>query len=243
LKIAALSIGNSRISGALIKDGNVLDIKSVMAVDQSGWPVFIDWLVERAEDSPIVAVSVNPPVKAAFEKRCAGPLVMIGRDHPIPILNLILCPEKTGHDRLLSGYAGSKIFGPPLVVVDFGTAITFNLIDGEGAFQGGAIVPGLGLAAQSLARGCALLPAVDRDIKPVPLIGRDTESAIRSGLLNGYLGMVESMISGFRKEMDGFFRVVATGGDARFFVSNTDLFFAHDPNLLLKGVALAFSAS
>jgi type III pantothenate kinase len=241
--ISAISIGNSRITAALIDGHDVSGKRSVAVRDEGDWSLFIDDILARAGQSPLVAASVNPPVLRAFEARCPAPLVLLGRDAPIPMPNRTLHPETTGHDRLLTGFAAARFHGPPLLVVDFGTAYTFNMIDEGGAFMGGAILPGLRLAAEILASGCSLLPEMTLDLEPPPLIGSDTDSAIRSGLLNGYLGLVESLVRRYVEDQEGPCPVIATGGDASFFVSNTSSFTMHDPDLVLKGIALAFSHS
>jgi pantothenate kinase type III len=236
LKTAALSIGNSNLTAALVDGTEVLDKRSVPVRSHDEWPGLIDWI--RETGCPTAAVSVNPLAASALEERFPDKLHLVGRDVPVPIENRTRAPEQTGHDRLLTGFAGAAIFGPPLLVVDFGTAFTFNLIDDTGAFAGGAIAPGLGLAIQSLAGGCAQLPEVERPRGEIPLVGLDTASAIRSGLFNGYLGLVESLVQRLMREAGPDCRAVATGGDAAFFAS---LFSLHEPDLLLKGVALAFA--
>lgn len=241
MKTAALSIGNSNLSAALVDGAEVLEKRSVPVRSLDEWPGLIDWIKEAG--CPAAAVSVNPGAAASLEERFPDKLWIVGRDVPIPIENRTCSPEQAGHDRLLTGWAGSRIFGPPLLVVDFGTAFTFNVIDGSGAFTGGAIAPGLGLAIRALGRGCAQLPEVERPSGTIPLRGLDTGSAIRSGLFNGYLGLVESLVHGLLEESEQGCRTVATGGDADFFLSRTSLFSLHDPDLLLKGVALAFQAS
>jgi type III pantothenate kinase len=146
-------------------------------------------------------------------------------------------------DRLLCGYAASKIYGPPLLVIDCGTALTFNWVDEKGDFRGGAIAAGLGLSAAGLAKGCVQLPHVPPSPASVPLLGEDTPSAIHSGLVHGYAGMVEAMTRKFLKDMGRETKVVVTGGEAVYVIPNQDLFPIHDPDLLLKGIALAYEES
>jgi type III pantothenate kinase len=236
-------MGNSRLSAAVVDGTAVLDARSVPAADSSPWPKFMQWLIETAGNHPVVAASVNPPCEAAFTERYSGSLVMMGRDRPIPIINRTRVPEETGHDRLLAAYAALKLIGPPLLVIDFGTAITFNVIDGAGAFIGGAIVPGLDLASASLSKGCALLPRVDLSGQDVPLVGRDTVSAMCSGLWNGYLGLVESMLERYLAQGEKKVQVVVTGGQAGLFRSRIPGMHHHDEFLLLKGIALAYEAT
>jgi len=243
LRIAAMSFGNSRISAAMVEGVDVVEKRSVPTEHQDTWCGFIEWILARGRGSPKVAVSVNPSPFAAFEAQISERMILLGRDREIPMQNQTLHPEQTGHDRLLSGYGASRIYGPPLIVMDCGTALTINAIDGTGAFIGGAIAPGLGLAAASLAGGCALLPQTDCPSNPVPLIGRDTESAIRSGLLNGYLKGIESLACEFLKASSEDCRIIVTGGEALLIAANVSFTHIHDPDLLLKGVAMACDAS
>ena len=243
MKVVALSVGNSRIAAALVDGGRILAKRRVPAASKEGWSDFIAWLAHEAREGLLAAVSVNPPLLDTFEHACPLRVNLLGRDMPIPIPDRTLRPEQTGHDRLLDSYAAARLHGAPVLVVDFGTAYTFNLVDEKGGFLGGAITPGLALAAKSLATGCSRLPFLDLDWKSVPLMGLDTESAIRSGLVNGYLGLVDSMILKFLDQSVGSCKTVATGGDAPFFVEELDLIEVHDPDLLLKGIALAFEAA
>lgn len=240
MKITAISIGNSRISAARLQDADLLETRSAGADDEESWDDLVQWILSGGGEAIKVAASVNPSRAEAFEARFPEPLFFWGRDRSVPMMNRTRRPEETGVDRLLSGYGASLLYGPPLLVVDFGTAFTFNLIDKEGAFLGGAILPGLDLAAASLDAGCSQLPSIDPPLTPVPLVGLDTESAMASGIANGYLGMVETLVERFLAESEKGCRAVATGGRASFFVSNTALFFRHDPDLLLKGIALAY---
>ncbi len=245
MRVAVLSFGNSWISSAILDDLDVLTRKRSAVAERESWPELMDWLLrERGNDVPILASSVNPPVFSSFSDLFPKSMQVLGRDFALPITNLTALPEQTGHDRLLDCLAAEKIYGSPLIVVDCGTAVTFNRIDGTGAFMGGAIAPGLGLMARSLAVGCAGLPSVDIGAAKQPsLLGRDTESAIRSGVENGYLAMVELLVERFLAEAEKGCRVVVTGGDGPLFVSRTSCVDYHDPDLVLKGLALAFFAA
>jgi len=242
LKLIAVSIGNSRITAALVDGEKVLSKNSVGVISTEEWTALIAWMNQQDSNHKKVCVSVNPTQFKLFEDALKEQFILIGRDIPIPIENLTSPSGQTGHDRLMNGYAASKIYGSPTIVVDFGTAFTFNLIDSKGSFLGGAIAPGLDLASASLSN-CAQLPEVKPELDLTPLVGHDTESAIMSGLLNGYLGMVETMIMRFLDQTNNSAAVVATGGYAPYFTSHLSVFSSHDPDLLFKGIALAYAAS
>lgn len=225
-------------------DGNRIEQRYAEAIDAPDlWPPLIKKIMNHADDGvPLAAVSVRPETEEAFRGSLSASVHVVGRDLPIPIENLTRTPETTGHDRLLSGFAASRIYGAPVIVVDFGTAFTFNAIDEDGAFLGGAIAPGLGMAESMLSKRCALLPEVPRPEGTVPVIGRDTQEAMQSGLYNGYLGYVKNMILEMREAHGRKCPVIATGGDASYFLTHlAPLFDEHDPDLLLKGVGLAYT--
>jgi type III pantothenate kinase len=125
-------------------------------------------------------------------------------------------------------------------VVDFGTAITVDLIDDTGRFAGGAILPGAELQAQALARGTAALPEVE-PTPPEDAIGRDTSEAIRSGICNGIPGAVRGIVEQYAAKLNQWPQVVATGGDLGLFLERCDFIDSPVPNLTLIGVGLAHS--
>ncbi|MFH2001877.1 MAG: type III pantothenate kinase [Planctomycetota bacterium] len=242
MKVLALSFGNSRISAVQLEGSRVSGRCGAAVNSRHEWPALVQWLEAQSFKAGVAAVSVNPDAERTFCNQLPILVSMAGRDFQIPIRNRTRTPETTGHDRLLTGVAAAKLYKPPLIVVDFGTAFTFNLIDEQGAFVGGAIAPGLGMAEASLPERCAMLSGVMRPSGRVPVIGTDTEAAMQSGLYNGYLGLVEHMIKAMRKESGTDGPVIATGGDAPYFVSaSPSLFHDYDPDLLLKGVGFAYT--
>jgi len=146
-------------------------------------------------------------------------------------------PAEVGADRLVDAYAAKQLYGKPSVVVDFGTATTFCAVNGRGEYLGGAICPGVAVSRDSLHEKTAKLPLVDLKF-PGRAIGGDTVSAMKSGLLFGYIGIVEGMVERFRKEMGGRPRVIATGGLAGIIAKGTDIIDIVDPGLTLKGLQM-----
>lgn len=144
-------------------------------------------------------------------------------------------PEELGADRRLNGLAAHHLYGGPLIVVDFGTATTFDVIDEEGRYCGGAIAPGVNLSMDALHRAAARLPRVGIG-RPAEVIGRSTIVAMRSGLFWGYVGLVEGIVKMIRQECDAGLQVVATGGLAPLFSEGTDLFSHIAPDLTLEGL-------
>jgi len=138
---------------------------------------------------------------------------IVGRDIKVPIKNCYQKPRQVGQDRLVSAFAARELYGLPALVIDLGTAITMDVINAQGHYLGGVIIPGLTLSARTLFERTALLPKV-KIRRPNALIGRNTESSILSGLFYGYGEMLTGMIKLMKKKVKGCARVVLIGGYA-----------------------------
>lgn len=148
-------------------------------------------------------------------------------------------PSEVGADRIVDAVAALDRHGPPpLIVVDFGTATVFDAIDADGDYLGGAIAPGIGIAAQALFDRASRLSQVDLE-RPSRAIGRNTEEAIQSGILFGYVGLVEGIITRFKAELGGG-RVIGTGGWAQRISKETTAVEIVDPDLTLYGLQLLY---
>ncbi len=148
-------------------------------------------------------------------------------------------PEQVGGDRIANAVAAYQIYGGPVIVVDFGTAITFDVVSKDFEYLGGVIAPGLKISTQALFNKAALLPKVEISI-PKNVLGRDTEAAIRSGVFWGTLGLVERIIRELKKELGwgSETRLVATGGNSPLILSRSTLIENIDPHLTLRGLYL-----
>ena len=146
-------------------------------------------------------------------------------------------PSEVGLDRLLDGLAAHQKYGGPVLVIDFGTATTFNVIDGDGNYCGGAIAPGINLSVEALHTAAARLPRVGVG-RPQAVIGRNTIVAMRSGIFWGYIGLIEGLTTRIRNEFKAPMKVVATGGLAPLFSEGTQIIERIDPELTLDGLRL-----
>ena len=146
-------------------------------------------------------------------------------------------PREVGADRVVDAAAVRALYGTPACVVDFGTATTFDAVSAEGDYLGGAIAPGIGIAAQALFERTAKLPRVELS-RPPSVIGRNTPHSMQSGLLFGYVGLVEGMVVRFRAELGPQMKVVATGGLAPLIAAETEIIDVVDPWLTLEGLRL-----
>ncbi|MCX5777882.1 MAG: type III pantothenate kinase [Elusimicrobia bacterium] len=151
-------------------------------------------------------------------------------------------PGEVGADRLCDAVAANAFFGCPSIVIDFGTATTFDCIDATGAYRGGAIAPGPGISAESLAARTAKLPRVDM-VKPAKAIGTSTVESIQSGLYFGYVGLVKEILKRLTAELGGTPAVIATGGLAGLIVPEIKEVKKIVPELTLEGIRLIFEHS
>ncbi|MGD8405289.1 MAG: type III pantothenate kinase [Anaerolineales bacterium] len=146
-------------------------------------------------------------------------------------------PRQVGADRVADAVAIIKLYGGPACVIDFGTATTFNAVTADGDYLGGAITAGVNLAAEALYTRAAKLPRMDLQ-RPPSVIGRNTVHAMQSGLLFGYVSMVEGMVARFRSELGSDMKVIATGGLAEVVASETDVVDIISPWLTLDGLRI-----
>lgn len=148
-------------------------------------------------------------------------------------------PRAVGADRVVDAVAVLNLYGAPACVVDFGTATTFDAIAENGDYLGGAIAPGIGIAADALFQRTSKLPRVDLQ-KPPSVIGRNTVHSIQSGLLYGYVGLVEGMVARFRQELGPDMKVIATGGLADIVAQETTSIQIVAPWLTLDGLRIVW---
>jgi type III pantothenate kinase len=146
-------------------------------------------------------------------------------------------PNEVGADRLLNAMAGHRHFGGPLIVVDFGTATTFDVVDQDGAYVGGVISPGINLSIEALHQAAARLPRIGIG-RPQSVIGRSTVPAMQSGVYWGYIGMIEGLLTRIMAEFGGRMKVVATGGLSSLFAEGTTMIEHIEPDLTLDGLRM-----
>ncbi len=146
-------------------------------------------------------------------------------------------PQEVGADRIVNGVAAFARWGGPLIVIDFGTATTFDLISAKGEYLGGVIAPGLGISAEALFERAARLPRVAIR-RPPRVVGKNTVHCMQAGLWFGYAGLVEGIVSRMRAEIGGEIRVVATGGFVSILSEELPFVDGTDPYLTLEGLRL-----
>jgi type III pantothenate kinase len=148
-------------------------------------------------------------------------------------------PHSVGADRALNAIAAHEKYDGDLVVIDFGTATTFDVVDGSGAYKGGIIAPGINLSLDALVNAAAKLPRIAIEApEGDSVIGRTTESQMLTGIYWGYVAMMEGLVARLKAEIARPVRVIATGGLAILFDKHTDLFDAVEPDLTIRGLSL-----
>ncbi len=148
-------------------------------------------------------------------------------------------PRDVGADRVADAVAATQMYGPPLIVVDLGTGTVFDAIDASGDYVGGAIAPGLGIASEALFSRAAKLYRVELS-RPRSAIGRNTVAAIQSGILFGYVGLIEGIVGRMKMEIGGNPKVIVTGGYADIIAKETDVIDLVDLDLTLQGLRMIY---
>jgi type III pantothenate kinase len=146
-------------------------------------------------------------------------------------------PQEVGADRLLNSLAAHHHYKGPLVVIDFGTATTFDVVAADGAYLGGVIAPGINLSIEALHQAAARLPRIGIG-RPQAVVGRDTVSAMQSGVYWGYVGLIEGIVGRIKAEYEEPLKVIATGGLAPLFSEGTTIIQTIDPDITLEGLRL-----
>ncbi len=187
--------------------------------------------------------SVVPPLTPVFEALCRDYLgqepLIVDAGVRTGVRIRYDNPREVGADRVVDAAAVRALYGVPACVVDFGTATTFDAVSADGDYLGGAIAPGIAIAAEALFARTAKLPRVEI-ARPPSVIGRNTVQSIQSGLLFGYVGLVEGMVARFRAELGPAMKVVATGGLAELIARETPVIDIVDPWLTLHGLCIIY---
>lgn len=191
----------------------------------------------------IIISSVVPPIMFALERMCqkyfhlepliVGPGIKTGLN--IKYEN----PREVGADRIVNAVAGIALYGSPLIIVDFGTATTYCYINEERQYMGGVIAPGINISTEALYSKAAKLPRIEI-ARPETIIGKNTVSAMQAGIVYGYVGQVEGIVTRMKQEARANPKVIATGGLATLISKESDVIDVIDPFLTLKGLHMIY---
>jgi type III pantothenate kinase len=246
-EIVLVALGNSRARIGRIDGADVVDTRSVELTPESQLDVALAELIVATGGTPAVVIaSVNPPAQEALEQRliAAGDVsgvYVAGRDLPIPVQTALKDPTTVGHDRLLCAHAAYKRAQGACIIIDAGTAITVDFIDGTGVFHGGAIAPGIGAMLRSLPLAAPKLPQVAWGGAPVAgadgPFGRDTREAMLIGVRAAAVGLAHHLVDRYAEFFGAYPRVLATGGDAQELFAEDEIIEQIVPDLQLVGLA------
>ena len=219
--ILGVDIGNTTISFGLVKEEKVRRVWKIWTtlrrsqLSRQLKKVLRQILRASRNLEAILVCSVVPrlipTVKSELRRKFKQKIFVIGRDMIVPMKNRYRHPRQVGQDRLVGAYGAKMLYGTPCIIVDLGTAITFDVVSKKGEYMGGLIVPGIRLSVESLFKKTALLPKV-RIEQPKELIGRDTKNSILSGIFHGYGTLVDGIIEKASRGLGRKPIVIATGG-------------------------------
>ena len=244
--LIAINVGNSRTQVGRFVDGKLEDASTLTNDSPSNivQRVLDDW--QQIADKPQAAIalaSVNEtvadPLRSALADQLAQEIYVVGEDLPVPIGRQLDPETITGMDRLLDAAAAYDTVKQACVVVDAGTAVTVDFVDGEGTFHGGAIAPGARMQLQSLHEHTATLPELDFRSPDDEAFGRSTAQAMLQGVFHGIRGTVWKLTEQYAERYGAYPMVIATGGDAQTLFGNDELIDRIVPELALLGINAA----
>ncbi|AQQ72507.1 Type III pantothenate kinase [Limihaloglobus sulfuriphilus] len=255
MNILAIDIGNTNIKFGLFLEGEAQPVKSVGVNDDENIRSTLHSLweqvpaaprsKEKLRDAVIVVCSVNPPAterfRTAVSEEIKEKILEIGldKDVPLPIKLGVEYPADVGVDRVLAAAAAYLVVEQPVIVADFGTAITIDAVDDDGTFMGGIIAPGIAVSAKSLAENTAKLPEIVVN-KPVMTLGGNTRDAINNGIYFAAVGLLETTCRKFAEEMEVWPQTIVTGDGAETIKEDCKFVDNWVPSLVIKGIVLAY---
>lgn len=253
--LLAIDSGNTNCVVGLY-EGDALKAKWRIATDpRRTSDEYVVWLttlmglagLERTAITGAIVSNVVPAAQRAFDRLChlhfgVEPITVEAAVRATDVPLRVARPEQLGADRIANAVAAHASYRGALIVIDFGTATTFDVIDPDGGLEGVIIAPGINLSMEALYQAAARLPRITL-AKPPRIVGTDTVGAMQSGVFWGYVGLVEGLVARIRAERGADLTTVATGGLAPLFEEHTTAIQHKDPDLTLRGLRLLYEAS
>lgn len=247
--VLCLDIGNTNIEFGVFKDDKLIEqfrlsSKNNLTSDEIGLLIthFFDVRgICISEIDDVLIASVVPQVifsiVSAIKKYISKTPILINEDLKVPVIKVSdeIDIKEVGADRLVNSYEAFKLFGGPVIVLDFGTATTYDIVSKNGVFIGGCIAPGIKISMDALTKHAAMLPTVEI-LKPNKVIATDTITNIQAGALYGFVGATEKILNAINDELGEKAFVVATGGLCSIIADNTNLIDKVDKTLTLYGI-------
>jgi len=251
--LLAIDAGNTNLVFALVDETRTIRARWRIATDArrtaDQYAVWLHQLLElegygRNDVSSVIIATVVPRALHNLEVLATKyfhvtPMIAGSASAPYGIALDVDEPGSVGADRALNAIAAHTVHSGDLIIIDFGTATTFDVVDYTGAYKGGIIAPGINLSLDALVAAAAKLPRIAIEAPDiVTVIGRTTESQMQIGIYWGYVAMIEGLVSRLKAEIGRPVTVLATGGLATLFDQHTDAFDAIEPDLTIQGLAL-----
>ncbi|MEO0563697.1 MAG: type III pantothenate kinase [Chloroflexota bacterium] len=252
--LLAIDIGNTNIYLGLLHNGKwqiTWRARTVEAKMPDEYAVLVRNFLSTADlgyraVTDVIISSVVPVLTQSFKELVEHYMkldpIVVSHTTKTGIKVAIDQPEQAGADRIVNSAAAAALYGGPAIIIDFGTATTFDVLSGKNEYCGGAITTGINVAADALVSRAARLHKVD--LQPPPCaVGRNTIHAMQSGLFWGYVAMIEGMVARLRKEIqqgEEQVKVIATGGLSRLFNEHTDAIDIIEPELTLEGLRVIY---
>lgn len=243
--LLAIDAGNTNIVFALLSDKGVRQRWRISTVANRTADEYMVWLTQLMHLEGLHPNGITGAIIATVVPQTLFPLQLLCRRYfnceplvvgdPAVTLGLAVKAQDVGADRLVNAVAAHDIYGGALVILDFGTATTFDVVDEAGAYLGGVIAPGINLSLEALHMAAAKLPRIAVE-RPARVIGQSTVPAMQSGVYWGYVGLIEGIVARIKAEYGAPMKVIATGGLATLFSGGTPVIEAVDQELTIKGL-------
>lgn len=239
--LLTIDIGNTNISFGVFRGNKIIKRFDIPTKDYNLRKLRRNLAKINTDDAVICSVvpKVTNILKKDLQKLLGKRPYIIGKDIRVPIKNLYRNPKQVGQDRLVNAYAGIKFYGYPLIAIDFGTAITIDVVSKNKEYLGGMILPGLGISLDALRQRTALLPKIKLE-KPKEFIGRDTKNSILSGLIYGFSALTDKVSVKIKHIIGKNALVVGTGGNINLIAQYCKQLDRIDVDLTLKGLNLIY---
>ncbi len=251
--LLAIDAGNTNVVFALIEAGHVVQRWRISTERNRTADDYMVWLhqlitiaaVDKSKITDAIIATVVPPTLFNLKQLCRSyfniePMVVGEPNCALGLKINMPNPAEVGADRLVNAIAAYQAYGGNLIIVDFGTATTFDVVSSDGTYEGGVIAPGINLSMDALYAAAAKLPriAVEPPQGNGHVIGKSTVQAMQSGVFWGYVGLIEGLAARISAEMQAKAKVIGTGGLATLFDTHTNIFDAVDGDLTVNGLAL-----
>jgi len=250
--LLAINVGNTNISVGIYEGKRLVNswrLATIKEKTSDEFGVFFTTIFRNENISPgdveaVIIASVVPPIMYSLEhsvrKYFSKEPIVIGPGIKTGINVRYENPRELGADRIVNAVAAFELYGGPIIVVDFGTATTFNAVSGKGEFLGGVICPGVKISAEALYQRTAKLPRIEL-VSTDSVLGRNTAVSMQSGIYNGYIGQVNHIVQKMKAEMkEDNIKVIATGGFSRIIADGAPSIDEQNANLTLEGLRIIY---